>query len=1107
MWRYDAGRTASSPEALPDSLQLAWRRQLPPLEPAYHEVRQHRQQFDAGYEPVVSGDLLLIGSSRTDSVTAFDTATGAERWRFHTDGPVRLAPAIASGKVFVASDDGHLYCLDLADGRLRWKLRASPSPRKVLGNGRLISVWPVRGGPVIADGTVYFAAGVWPSEGIFLYAIDAETGNVRWVNDRTGSLYLQHPHGAMAFGGPSPMGYLLVHGKELAVPSGRAFPAYFDSGDGRLVEFEFGHGGHGSRPGGWFLATGQHGKLLVDPQINTGIHDAGQQVIGQRDVRPQKGEILPDEIQIGTRNYRLAAGVRRSITLGGKVYPFDNPPVRVDGEVHTMLATAGRLFIVTREGSLCCFASGADKPKHYQTQTVSLPPQADRWSAEADTVLEYPRHRAGFALVWGLADGGLVEKLIHRTDYHVIAVDPDCGQVENLRRRLDEAGLYGTRAAVHVGDPTDFGLPAYLAELVVSEDPRPLAKVPKSELSKRVAHVLHPFGGVACFPMPADEYTSLEPACRGLKSAGVELKHADHHVLFIRPGPLPGAKDYAGDENFDERVAAPLGLLWFGDTFHHHKLFYKTFYYEAGRGLPTEISVSQGVMKYATTRDPYGPNPPGVGYHDYLRLLQREKTYVPSYTDVYTGRVLSPEEVHQIDFSAAPETRPPWTGPAPVPAPRTNPLTGVVEGRTMLKTYGCDRDPVDYGRVITYRSGTAAFYDKQLESGTINIGGVRSGCRNSIVPAAGVLSLPSWTGNCTCNYPVFTSLAMVSMPPEHEQWSAWGDVAEEAPLVRGGINFGAPGDRMAPDGTLWLDWPSVGGPSPTIPVRVEPSDAKPFYRHALWMEGGEGPPWVAGSGLVGVRSIELEPVARRSDAASPAISARWCGSVQPEFSETYTFHLAANHGIRLWGGDRLLLDNSKNLRRGETQESSAAIDLKQGEPQPFVLEYYQTPGAAAAADLRLSWSSPSVTKTIIPSTAFFTVDGTRGGLAAAYYDHPNFSGPAVLRTNAVIDFRWEDGRPDSLVRPKEIALPKRPFTVRLYFAEPEDLQPGQRVFSVRLQGKKVLDQLDVAKQAGGPRRCIVRQFSGVAVRTSLKLDFDASTPRPPVISGIELIAE
>ena len=33
-----------------------------------------------------------------------------------------------------------------------------------------------------------------------------------------------------------------------------------------------------------------------------------------------------------------------------------------------------------------------------------------------------------------------------------------------------------------------------------------------------------------------------------------------------------------------------------------------------------------------------------------------------------------------------------------------------------------------------------------------------------------------------------------------------------------GINLGAPGDRVTPAGTLWVDYPSVGGPSPQIEV-------------------------------------------------------------------------------------------------------------------------------------------------------------------------------------------------------------------------------------------------------------------------------------------------
>jgi outer membrane protein assembly factor BamB len=54
--------------------------------------------------------------------------------------------------------------------------------------------------------------------------------------------------------------------------------------------------------------------------------------------------------------------------------------------------------------------------------------------------------------------------------------------------------------------------------------------------------------------------------------------------------------------------------------------------------------------------------------------------------------------------------------------------------------------------------------------------------------------------------------------------------------------------------------------------------------------------------------------------------------------------------------------------------------------------------------------------------------------------------------------------------------PEGRYTVRLMFAEPEDLPPGHRVFDVRLQGKTVLQRLDVTAAAGGSRRALVREF-------------------------------
>ena len=83
-----------------------------------------------------------------------------------------------------------------------------------------------------------------------------------------------------------------------------------------------------------------------------------------------------------------------------------------------------------------------------------------------------------------------------------------------------------------------------------------------------------------------------------------------------------------------------------------------------------------------------------------------------------------------------------------------------------------------------------------------------------IVPAGGILNVPYFYEGCTCSYPLPMGLALYSMPEDFEQWATWGAVPKAAihgKIQRIGINLGAPGDRKTRDGTLWLDFPSVGG--------------------------------------------------------------------------------------------------------------------------------------------------------------------------------------------------------------------------------------------------------------------------------------------------------
>jgi hypothetical protein len=87
----------------------------------------------------------------------------------------------------------------------------------------------------------------------------------------------------------------------------------------------------------------------------------------------------------------------------------------------------------------------------------------------------------------------------------------------------------------------------------------------------------------------------------------------------------------------------------------------------------------------------------------------------------------------------------------------------------------------------------------------------------------------------------------------------------------------------------------------------------------------------------------------------------------------------------------------------------------------------------------------------------------------------------------------------------------QPLVVRLVFAEPEHDRPGRRVFSVALDGKLLVEDLDIVGRARGPLRVVVEEFP--AVRYSGRKSGGAPvmelrfTPRigEPLICGIEVI--
>ena len=203
---------------------------------------------------------------------------------------------------------------------------------------------------------------------------------------------------------------------------------------------------------------------------------------------------------------------------------------------------------------------------------------------------------------------------------------------------------------------------------------------------------------------------------------------------------------------------------------------------------------------------------------------------------------------------------------------RVDPITGVKSAWTYVSTKGCNY-PVACQNLITFRSSAAAFYDLSGDGGTGHFGGFKSGCTSNLVAADGVLNAPDYTRTCSCSFQNQTSLALVHMP-ELELWTH-NDLRYEGQRVqRAGVNFGAPGDRRAANGTLWTEYPSVGGPSPNIPVRVEGTPT--WFRHHASRISGDGEKWVAASGMEGAERVVIQVAtsAAADDSKAPHYTVR-----------------------------------------------------------------------------------------------------------------------------------------------------------------------------------------------------------------------------------------
>ncbi|AOH84648.1 pyrrolo-quinoline quinone [Sphingomonas panacis] len=110
-------------------------------------------------------DGKVFATDGLGDVVAFDAKDGKELWRVKPGGPLRNAPTLALGQLYVLSQDNQLYALSQADGSIVWSGSGSLETQGVFGVAA----------PAFAQGTVI--AGFSSGE---LTAYRYENGRTLW---------------------------------------------------------------------------------------------------------------------------------------------------------------------------------------------------------------------------------------------------------------------------------------------------------------------------------------------------------------------------------------------------------------------------------------------------------------------------------------------------------------------------------------------------------------------------------------------------------------------------------------------------------------------------------------------------------------------------------------------------------------------------------------------------------------------------------------------------------------------------------------------------------------------------------------------------------------
>jgi len=149
--------------------------------------------------------------------------------------------------------------------------------------------------------------------------------------------------------------------------------------------------------------------------------------------------------------------------------------------------------------------------------------------------------------------------------------------------------------------------------------------------------------------------------------------------------------------------------------------------------------------------------------------------------------------------------------------------------------------------------------------------------------------------------------------------------------------------------------------------------------------------------------------------------------------------------------------------------------------------------------------------TLVPIMAFYPTGDTSAGGVSQYSRRSASDVPASNTSDPFIFDAFALGLKRCIVPVTTPRDGKGVFTVRLGFAALPGDKPGQRVFDVRLNGKRVLKKFDIVKAAGAAHCAVWKEFT-VKLDGNLMLDLVAKAKQPtpaqvPLINGMEILRQ